>query len=392
MNDKRRSALARGFHQTIACGAAFLIFAAAALASDPPCEPRPDPLRFSLAVDPPQPQVGDEVRLIVGLSEVDGLLLGHASIAVLGAAPIFGDALLFHRQEGLLQGAVTFTVAAEVGGTAELTISVNYETECACPPHCFYRRTVESEPFLVTVAGPTATPTVACTPPICAGDEVFSCAETCPGGCGTTCATRTPTACPTPACASHEVFVCPSGTCPGACGLVCANPTQTPIPHASPTPTSNRPRPIAKGKAVPNPARSGETVELLDDGSIAISQAGRSWQYQGAPAVTLIGAESHPTFVAPSVAQLTVLTFQYTICVFNQCDVDEVEVSILPDACSGDCDSSGTVTIDELLAVVNMALGAGASATSCGAADTDGDGSIRIADTTAAVSRALNGC
>lgn len=391
MNGKR-NATAGAVRQTILCCAASLVFAAAALAADPPCEPRPDPLLFSITVDPPQPQVGDEVRLTVGLSEVDGLLLGHASIAVLGAAPIFGNGLLSYREEGLLQGPVTFTVDAEVGGTAELTVSVNYETECACPPRCFYRRTVESEPFLVTVAGPTATPTVVCTPPICAGDEVFSCAETCPGGCGTTCATRTPTACPTPACASHEVFVCPSGTCPGACGLVCANPTQTPIPEPTATPTSNRSQPIAKGKAVPNPARSGETVALLDDGSVAISQAGRSWQHNGEPAVTLSGEASHPTFVAPAVAQATVLTFQYSVCHFSLCDVDEVEVSILPDACSGDCDSSGVVTIDELLAVVNMALGGGASATACGTADADGDGSVRIADIIAAVSRALNGC
>jgi glucose/arabinose dehydrogenase len=33
-----------------------------------------------------------------------------------------------------------------------------------------------------------------CTPPPCAADESYFCAEECPGGCGTTCATHTPTA------------------------------------------------------------------------------------------------------------------------------------------------------------------------------------------------------
>jgi len=42
-------------------------------------------------------------------------------------------------------------------------------------------------------SGPTMTPTpsVMCTPPLCASGEVFYCPGVCPGGCGTTCATPT---------------------------------------------------------------------------------------------------------------------------------------------------------------------------------------------------------
>jgi hypothetical protein len=44
------------------------------------------------------------------------------------------------------------------------------------------------------------TPMIQCTPPACWGDEAYFCPKACPGGCGTTCATRTPdpNASPTP--------------------------------------------------------------------------------------------------------------------------------------------------------------------------------------------------
>jgi hypothetical protein len=59
-----------------------------------------------------------------------------------------------------------------------------------------------------TTAAPSATipstlpetPMVQCTPPACWNDEAYFCPKACPGGCGTTCATRTPdpNASPTP--------------------------------------------------------------------------------------------------------------------------------------------------------------------------------------------------
>lgn len=59
--------------------------------------------------------------------------------------------------------------------------------------------------------------------------------------------------------------------------------------------------------------------------------------------------------------------------------------------CTGDCDGAGSVTIDELIAAVNIALGTSAYET-CTNADADGDGSIRVNDLVAAVVSALNGC
>ena len=58
--------------------------------------------------------------------------------------------------------------------------------------------------------------------------------------------------------------------------------------------------------------------------------------------------------------------------------------------CAGDCDGSGDVTINELLTLVNIALGN--AATACPAGDRNHDGSITIDELLAAVNAALNGC
>jgi len=195
------------------------------------CTPVPDdPLVFNVTIVPAQPQVGDEVHITVNISEVVTLLFGNPTVALHGAALLFGHdpQPFFHEGVGT-GGPLTFVLQAQLGGRAELSIVVNYETECACGTVCFFRRTVVSPPILVTVAGPTATPTVECTPPLCGEGEVFACPATCPGGCGTICATRTPTPCATPPCRSDETFFCPD-VCPGSCGVTCATRTPTPIP------------------------------------------------------------------------------------------------------------------------------------------------------------------
>jgi hypothetical protein len=60
-------------------------------------------------------------------------------------------------------------------------------------------------------------------------------------------------------------------------------------------------------------------------------------------------------------------------------------------ACPGDCDSSGDITIDELVRGVNIALG-NAPVADCSACDTDASGDVTIDEIIAAVNAALNGC
>ena len=60
--------------------------------------------------------------------------------------------------------------------------------------------------------------------------------------------------------------------------------------------------------------------------------------------------------------------------------------------CVGDCDSSGQVTIDELLRITNIVLG-NSKLSSCGAADTnDSDGSVYVDDILKSIIIALDGC
>ncbi|MFQ5666681.1 MAG: hypothetical protein ACE5I7_09645, partial [Candidatus Binatia bacterium] len=59
--------------------------------------------------------------------------------------------------------------------------------------------------------------------------------------------------------------------------------------------------------------------------------------------------------------------------------------------CVGDCDSSGNVTVNELVTMVNIALGS-VPAANCAAGDANRDGQITINEIVQAVSSALNGC
>jgi len=62
-----------------------------------------------------------------------------------------------------------------------------------------------------------------------------------------------------------------------------------------------------------------------------------------------------------------------------------------PSTCVGNCDGGGDVTVNELIQMVNIALG-NANVTACTAGDANGDGEIAINEIVAGVNNALNGC
>lgn len=63
----------------------------------------------------------------------------------------------------------------------------------------------------------------------------------------------------------------------------------------------------------------------------------------------------------------------------------------MPLECNGDCNHDDGVTVDDLLTMVNIALGS-APVGDCSSADTSGDGQITVDEILAAVDNALNGC
>jgi hypothetical protein len=68
-----------------------------------------------------------------------------------------------------------------------------------------------------------------------------------------------------------------------------------------------------------------------------------------------------------------------------------VVVSLVPLVCVGDCNGSYTVTVDEILTMVNIALG-NARLGDCLAGDVNGDGIVTVDEILSAVNNALNGC
>jgi hypothetical protein len=74
------------------------------------------------------------------------------------------------------------------------------------------------------------------------------------------------------------------------------------------------------------------------------------------------------------------------------CDL-RTGLCILPSSatCPGDCDSDGSVTIDELIECVNVALEFVEPST-CLACDVNDDGAVTVDDLITAVTYALSGC
>lgn len=62
-----------------------------------------------------------------------------------------------------------------------------------------------------------------------------------------------------------------------------------------------------------------------------------------------------------------------------------------PPACQGDCDSSGGVTVDEIVTGISIALG-DLEVESCDVLDPDGNGSVTVDELLQAIQRALDGC
>lgn len=68
-----------------------------------------------------------------------------------------------------------------------------------------------------------------------------------------------------------------------------------------------------------------------------------------------------------------------------------VLVSAGPASCVGDCDGTGSVTVDEIITMVNIALGS-LPVENCPAGDGNSDGAVTVDEIVTAVNHALNGC
>ena len=77
----------------------------------------------------------------------------------------------------------------------------------------------------------------------------------------------------------------------------------------------------------------------------------------------------------------------------TRCSIGAYEYKAGPasSTCTGDCNGHGEITVDEILTMVNIALGT-ADASACLAGDAKQDGSITVDEILTTVNNALNGC
>jgi hypothetical protein len=123
-----------------------------------PCTPVPPAqLEFDFAVDPPQPVVGDPVRVTVTIRNVSSGLAGLPQYALYGEAPFLeGDPPPIVHYLSLGTDRVTFDLRAAHAGTAALKLGVSYETNSGCegefPVYGFTGTT--SEPYYFRIREP----------------------------------------------------------------------------------------------------------------------------------------------------------------------------------------------------------------------------------------------
>ncbi len=108
----------------------------------------------------------------------------------------------------------------------------------------------------------------------------------------------------------------------------------------------------------------------------------------------LVGGTTATTFVDALAAPG--MTYYYVVAAVDEAEVsspfsNEAKVTVAAPGCVGDCDASGTVTVNELLTGVNIALG-NVAVDQCPIFDANEDGTVTINEILAAVNNALSGC
>ena len=224
-------------------------------------------------------------------------------------------------------------------------------------------------PTHTATASPTQTPTPTLTP-TCAPTGTPYCSDQCVP-CPTIRAGCYAAACgaciDNPHCGAHEACVQHDAGPPfGCCSCATLTPTPTPTDTASPTPSPTAtltptlpPSPLPTSTPTLTPSPLPTSTPTLPPSPLPTST----------PPLT---PSSPPTFTPTVTPPSTATPTSTPVCV-------------------GDCGRDGSVTIEELVKMVNIALD-NALVTGCSAGDANGDGEITIDEILKAVNHTLNGC
>lgn len=167
--------------------------------------------------------------------------------------------------------------------------------------------------------------------------------------------TRTPTLSPT---ATQTATHSPSPT-----ATISATPTLTPTTTATPTTTET---PTQTPTLPPSPSATTSPTRT----------------------VTATQTSTPPPTSTPTLTSTRSFTPTATA---TPTATEQPSPTTAPPGCVGDCGNDGAVTVDELLSMVNIALGT-APIENCTAGDANGDGEITVDEVVAAVSNSLQDC
>lgn len=169
---------------------------------------------------------------------------------------------------------------------------------------------------------------------------------------------------------------------------VAALPTSTSTATATTTPTASATAsqtPTGTSTATASPTATGTAVPTP---SMLPPTATPTTQPSQTPTATPTGTPTEIPTPTPMATPTHLPTQTYTRL---PTAIPTHEPSPAPRACEGDCDGNGSVTVDELLLMVNIALD-NAEISRCAAGDANGDRQVTINEILGAVGNALEGC
>lgn len=172
-----------------------------------------------------------------------------------------------------------------------------------------------------------------------------------------------------------------------------SQPTDTPVPTHTPAPTHTA---VPTDTAVPThtstPPPTHTAEPSLTATAVASATATFSPTSSPSPTSTLPStATSTATRSATATSTPTVPVPTATASATVTATLPEPTATGGPEPCTGDCSADGEVTVDELLLMVNIALGS-ADPSACPPGDPSGDGEVTIDEILTATNAALNGC
>ena len=260
-------------------------------------------------------------------------------------------------------------------------------------------------------AGPSCDDST-CAACVCAADGFCcdtlwdqSCADEAAGACDPDCACATPTFTPAPTATPSGTPTDTATAAPTPTWTPTGTPTQTPTSTATPTftltgtstptdtptntptntPTST-PTDTATETATETPTPT-QTPSITPTTTATPTETPTDTP-TATPTETPTGTPTETPTQTPTDTPTATPTLSPTS---TQTPAPTETATPTPPPCVGDCDGSGQVTVDDILTMVNIALG-NTPVTACDAGDANQDGQVTIDEILTAVNNALNGC